>query len=161
MLTILKGGIQMDAIYKAKSLLSIEELEELDIPHEHGYVVGSLINDNRFPYIVGRIKRSASAYMQFDWQVPIDRESTSKATGFTDASGDIIFFEDVLMEERIDIDDVSKEIYISLVEVSGLPCMLYLNKCEDYYEPFSKPQILKEWNTNAIKLKTNTKERYY
>lgn len=149
----------MENLYKALSLLSIEELEELEIPNEDGYVIGSMINDNRFPYIVGKIKRSASAYMQFEWQVPIDIETVTKHSGFKDKNEEDIFYNDILFNMINKDDDVETEVYTSLVEENGLPFILYLDKVDEEYRPRFKPQILKEWCANSISLKTNTKER--
>lgn len=70
--------------FRGKSDLTIEELEDLEIPHKNGWVIGNLIGDEKRPVIVGSIVDLNDEYFNTEWWVSVIPESIGQHTGYKD-----------------------------------------------------------------------------
>src|SRR5690554_3581677 len=66
--------------FRGKAKMSIEELNELGIKHENGWVVGNLIQNGGYPFIVGEVVESTDEYLQHEWWVAVIPESVGQFT---------------------------------------------------------------------------------
>lgn len=73
--------------FRGKALMSLEELDQLDIPHENGWVYGSLISNGKSPLIVGDIADWGDDYIAHEWYVAVKQESVGQFTGSHDKNG--------------------------------------------------------------------------
>lgn len=73
--------------FRGKSRMSIEELSELQIDHENGWVYGSVIKDGKSAFIIGGIAEVTDEYMAHDWWVSVVPESVGQFTGLHDRNG--------------------------------------------------------------------------
>ncbi len=63
--------------FKAKACLTIKELDELDIPHQNGFVCGYYAGG----YIMGDLIEANEEYIAFRWWVSIKEETLEQCTG--------------------------------------------------------------------------------
>lgn len=54
---------------------NIDWLNELNVPHENGWVVGNLVYDGNTPYITGDVVDLNDEYINFEWWIPVVAES--------------------------------------------------------------------------------------
>ena len=55
--------------FKARAILSVEELNELEIEHKDGWVKGNLVDDQ---WIIGEIIEATDEYIQPSFWVKVD-----------------------------------------------------------------------------------------
>ncbi len=80
-----------DVLFRGKATMSIEELNELEITHENGWVFGNYIENGFSPYIVGDLADVGNDYIAHEWWVEVVPESVGQWTGQKDKRDKKIF----------------------------------------------------------------------
>jgi hypothetical protein len=70
--------------FKGKAKMSIEELNELGLKHENGWVYGHLVMYGKTPYIVGDFIEVTSEYTVNEFWVEVIPDTVGQFTGFKD-----------------------------------------------------------------------------
>jgi len=73
--------------FRGKAKMSIEELDDLYLEHENGWVYGHLVMYGKTPYIVGDFIEVDSEYTVNEFWVPVYPESVGQFTGLPDKNG--------------------------------------------------------------------------
>ncbi|HZJ98861.1 MAG TPA: YopX family protein [Tissierellaceae bacterium] len=77
--------------FRGKATMSIEELNEIGIKHDSGWVYGSLIIDNNMAFIVGRVIEWDEEYLAHEWWVMVDIGTVGQYTEFKDKNDKEIY----------------------------------------------------------------------
>ncbi|GEM04114.1 hypothetical protein HMI01_11020 [Halolactibacillus miurensis] len=70
--------------FRGKSTLTIDELNDIGINHNDGWVIGNLIGKD---LIVGGIIDHTDEYILHEWFCPVDSETVGQFTGLKDKNG--------------------------------------------------------------------------
>lgn len=70
--------------FRGKANMPIEELDEIHIEHNSGWVYGNLIQNGNQPFIVGDVADSTDEYIALEYWVPVFPESVGQFTGLFD-----------------------------------------------------------------------------
>lgn len=62
-------------MYKGKATISVEELNEIEISNNEGWVKGNLIQNGDNPYIVGDVVETDREYIALEWWCPVEPTS--------------------------------------------------------------------------------------
>lgn len=79
-------------LYRAKSDLSNERMNELGIPHENGWVYGGLVGG----WILGEILEGGEEYIQPEWWISIQEGTVGQALGIQDRNGTEMYDGDII-----------------------------------------------------------------
>jgi len=81
-------------LFKAKSLMTEDELNDTIITHDHQWVTGNLIVDGNLAVITGGIIEMNDEYLSHEWWTVVDRHTVGQDTGLTDKNETPIFEKD-------------------------------------------------------------------
>lgn len=82
--------------FRGKAKMSIEELNELGLKHENGWVYGHLVMYGKTPYIVGDFIEVNSEYTVNEFWVEVIPDTVGQFTGLKEIfEGDIVKFLDI------------------------------------------------------------------
>lgn len=62
-------------MYKGKATITAAELNDFEIAHDKGWVIGNLIQNGNSPYIVGDIAETDREYIALEWWCPVEPDS--------------------------------------------------------------------------------------
>ena len=82
--------------FRGKSLITVEELDRMEIKHENGWVFGNLISNGKFPWIVGDVADWGEDYIAHEWFVAVDPDTVGQFTGVPDKDGREIYDKDII-----------------------------------------------------------------
>lgn len=86
--------------FRGKTLIGIDELEEIGICHDIGWVEGSLLYNNGDPYIVGDVVESTEEYINHEFWIRVDPKSVGQYTNMTGIGGNHLFEKDLLKDDE-------------------------------------------------------------
>lgn len=81
-----------EAKFRGKAVMSVEELDEMGIEHNNGWVIGNLIQNGNNPYIAGDIIEIDPEYIAHDFWVRVHPESVGQYTSIKDKNRKEIYF---------------------------------------------------------------------
>ena len=70
--------------FRGKAELSIQELDEIGLVHDNGWIVGNLIVNDGSPMIVGEVIESTDEYIALERWCSVESESVGQYTGIDD-----------------------------------------------------------------------------
>lgn len=113
--------------FRGKAVLSVEELDQLGLEHENGWVFGNLI-DGATPLIVGGIAEAGEDFIAHEFFVNVLPESVGQFVGKKDTNGREVYDKDVLTSKHYPYQKDGEYNYHSLVEWDEEQAAYYLTK---------------------------------
>lgn len=114
--------------FRGKAWASIEELNEMQIPHENGWVFGALIPNDDDPYIVSQnIAESCEEYFYPEWWIGVNPTTVGQFTGHHD-----IYRREIYEGDIVEVK-CGKSIICEVIWYSGQFALKAINESEGDY----------------------------
>lgn len=81
--------------FRGKAVMSIDELDKLQIKHKNGWVFGNLITNGGNPFIVGDIADHGDEYIAHEWWMAVDPETVGQYSGIREGNSNPIYEDDL------------------------------------------------------------------
>jgi uncharacterized phage protein (TIGR01671 family) len=89
---------------RGKAKLSIEELNEIGVPHANGWVFGYLVED----FITGAVLEATDEYVALEWWAKVDPAAIGRYIGIKDKHGNEVYSDHILSYRPITYTDCSQ-----------------------------------------------------